>query len=262
LKVLTIGDVVGNCGCRCLKQSLSRLKIENNIDLTIVNGENSAAGNGITPDSAEYIFSSGADVITGGNHTFRRYTIFDYLKKPLNILRPANYPKNTPGKGFVKFKIGRIEICVINLIGTNYLESMACPFETLDNILYKNEISSCSIKIVDFHAEATSEKRALGFFADGRVSVVFGTHTHVQTSDEEILPRGTGYITDLGMTGVANSVLGVKTEISIKRMKNKIPLKFEQSEEGICKIECAVFDINENNGKTVDIKRIRLYEKI
>jgi metallophosphoesterase (TIGR00282 family) len=256
LTIFAIGDVIGDFGCKFLKSNLNLIREKEKIDLIIANGENSSSGNGMTAASSEYLLNCGVDVITGGNHTFKRRAFFNYLEKSVRIVRPANYPEGTPGKGFLKFKFNNIKFCVINLVGTVYLEPVSCPFRTLDEILKKT--SDCIIKIVDFHAEATSEKRALGFYADGRVSVIFGTHTHVQTSDEEILPRGTGYITDVGMTGAANSVLGLKPEISIKRMKEKIPIKYEHENHDPCKIEGAIFFIEENKGKTVKIKRIRI----
>jgi metallophosphoesterase (TIGR00282 family) len=255
LRILAIGDVIGICGCKFLRENLSNLKNEKNIDLIIANGENSAADNGMTAASAQYLLNAGVDVITGGNHTFKKRTIFNYLNNSQKVIRPANYPVGTPGKGFLKFKFKNVNICVINLIGLCYLEPVDCFFETLDNIL--KEVKDCTVKVIDFHAEATSEKRALGFYADGRISALFGTHTHVQTSDEEILPKGTGYITDVGMSGVIDSVLGVKAEVSIKRMKSKIPLKFEHAANGPCKMECIVFDINEIDGKTISLERIR-----
>ena len=220
MRVLAIGDVVGKNGTDFLRSKLKKFKKDNLVDLTIANGENSAEGNGITPDSARRLFDGGVDVITNGNHTFRRREIFAFLNEHDRIIRPYNYPSaKTPGKGFCKFTVNNISVCVINILGVAYLESMNLPLEAVDEVLSK--CGDCTIKIIDFHAEATAEKRALGFYVDGRASAVFGTHTHVQTSDEEILPSGTGYITDVGMTGVIDSVLGVKKDLSIKRAKKK-----------------------------------------
>ena len=256
MRILAIGDVVGKLGCEFIKAKLLMLKKAKNIDLVIANGENSAEGNGILPVTAENLFSSGVDVITTGNHTFRRKEIRPYLDENMFILRPANYPQaSTPGRGFYKFDMGKLKVCVINLLGTVYLESLENPFDVIDRIL--EESKDCKIRIVDFHAEATAEKRALGYYLDGKVSALFGTHTHVQTSDECILPMGSGYITDVGMTGVIHSVLGVKYEISIKRMKEKLPIKFENA-QGACKMECAIFDINEETGKCVGVERLRI----
>lgn len=255
VKVLAIGDVVGLLGCRIVKENLKRIRAEQKIDLVIANGENSAPGNGITIKSAEYLFGAGIDILTGGNHTFKKNEISEYLDNSSRMIRPANYPEGTPGVGYSRICVKNCSICVINLSGLVYLEPLSCPFECLDKIL--DEVRDCKIKILDFHAEATAEKRALGFYADGRLSAIFGTHTHVQTSDEEILPNGTGYITDIGMSGKIHSVLGVKPEISIKRMKGKIPLRFEYENFGASKIECVCFDIDENSGKSLNVERLR-----
>lgn len=256
MRILAIGDIVGKVGCEFVKNKLPILKMVKKIDLVVANGENTAEGNGILPYTAENLFGSGVDVITNGNHTFRRKEIRTYLDENKFILRPANYPCNTtPGRGFCKLDMGKFKVCVANLLGTVYMESLENPFDAVDKII--EESKDCKIKIVDFHAEATAEKRALGFYLDGKVSAVFGTHTHVQTSDECVLPMGTGYITDLGMTGVIHSVLGVKSEISIKRMKEKLPIKFENA-QGACKMECAVFDVDENTGKCNNVERLRI----
>ena len=256
MKILAIGDIVGKNGCSFLKSKLPILKKRKNIDLVIANGENSAEGNGITPDSAKFIFSSGVDIITTGNHVFKKREIRSFLDSQSNIIRPANYPsRTTPGKGFCTVRVGDIKVSVINLMGVVYLENLRCPFETMDDIL--KEVSESTIKIVDFHAEATAEKRALGFYLDGKISAMFGTHTHVQTSDETILPLGTGYITDVGMTGPVDSVLGVKKEIIIKKQIEKLPIRFENA-SGECKMECIVFDIDERTGFTDSLQRFRI----
>jgi len=256
VKILAIGDVVGKNGIEFLRLKLKNFRAENNIDFVIANGENSAEGNGILPVCATNLFESGVDVITGGNHSFRRREVFPFLGGNHRLIRPFNYPKgSTPGSGICKILVGNTKIGIINLMGVVYLESLRSPFEAVDEAI---EIcKDCKVKIVDFHAEATAEKRALGYYVDSRVSIMFGTHTHVQTSDEEILPRGTGYITDVGMTGTIESVLGVKKEISIKRMKNKIPIRFENA-QGACKMEGIIFEVDENSGKTISLKRLRL----
>lgn len=256
MKILAVGDIVGKNGVEFFKSKIKQIKTDNQIDLVVVNGENTAEGNGILPFIADSLFNSGVDVITGGNHSFRRKEIFPYLNNNRKLLRPYNYPPaTTPGFGFCKLNINGINIAIINMIGVVYLESLRSPFEALDDAIIR--CNDCPIKIVDFHAEATAEKHALAFYVDGRVSVFFGTHTHVQTSDEQILPNGTGYITDVGMTGVIDSVLGVKKELSIRRMKNKIPVKFENA-TGDSRIECAIFEVDETTGKTTSVQRLRI----
>lgn len=256
MRILCIGDVVGKCGCEFLRPKLKALRETKNIDFVIANGENSAEGNGVTILSAEHLFRSGVDVITLGNHTFARREIREYLDSHNKIIRPANYPSGTtPGFGVYKSEFNGIKIGIANILGTVFLESLKSPFETLDEVIA--QMQDCHIRIVDFHAEATAEKRALGFYADGKVSAIFGTHTHVQTSDETILPLGTGYITDVGMTGVIDSVLGVKKEISIERFSKKLPIKF-QNASGPCKMECIIFEIDEKTGKAAKIERLRI----
>ncbi|MBR0423696.1 MAG: TIGR00282 family metallophosphoesterase [Clostridia bacterium] len=256
MRILAIGDVVGKSGTEFLRVKLNEIKKEKDIDFVIANGENSAEGNGITPLSANHMLKSGVDVITSGNHVFRRREIFSFLNENNMVIRPYNFPnKTTPGVGIYKTEVKGVKIAIINILGVVYLEPLNSPFEAIDNAL--EVCSDCKIKIIDFHAEATAEKRAMGYYVDGKVSAVFGTHTHVQTSDEQVLPFGTGYITDVGMTGVIHSVLGVKKEISIKRMKEKLPIRF-QNAEGNCKIECIIFDIDESNGKTLKVERMRV----
>ncbi|MFI3206383.1 MAG: TIGR00282 family metallophosphoesterase [Clostridia bacterium] len=253
MKILVIGDVVGSRGCEFIRDRLSGIKRSKEIDIVIANGENSADGNGITPSGANYLFDSGVDLISLGNHTYRRHEICDYLDETEHIIRPANFPSGAPGKGFVIYDMGRWQICLINLMGTSFMEPLDCPFAKLDEILKNNDLPK--IKIVDFHAEATGEKRAFGFYADGRVSAVFGTHTHVQTADESILPNGTGYITDVGMVGSVNSVLGVKSELIIRKLKTKLPVRFDyaQNEQ---EMNCIILDIDKNTGKCLNIERM------
>ncbi len=257
MKILAIGDVVGNNGCEFLRKKLPRLKKEKNIDLCIVNGENSAQGNGILPQSAAHLLASGADVITTGNHVFRRNEIYDMLdNKESPVIRPANMHRSANGKGVYIADKGFVQIAVINLIGTAYLENNENPFDCIDRIL--DEVSHCKIKLLDFHAESTGEKRALGFYLDGRISAMFGTHTHVQTADEQILPHGTGYITDLGMTGPVQSVLGVTPELAIKKIRTNLPVRFENP-DGECKMEGCIFEIDSKTGKTIGVERICIY---
>lgn len=256
MKVLAIGDVVGNSGCEFLKKKLHEIKKQYNINLVIANGENSAEGNGITPYSADFLLNSGVDVITTGNHCFRRREMYNKYDDCFNIIRPANFPSSlTPGSGVCVFDMLKYQVIIINIMGTIFMEPIDSPFKVIDKIL-KNQPKN-SIIIVDFHAEATSEKRAMGFYLNGRVSAVFGTHTHIPTADECILSHGTGYITDVGMTGVIESNLGVKPEIIIKKLTTKMPVRFENA-SGKCKMDVVIFDIDEKSCKTTDIKRLTI----
>lgn len=254
IKILCVGDVVGQVGCDFLRKKLPEYKKNNNIDICIVNGENSAVGNGMLPNSCEHIFTSGADFITGGNHSLKRREIYDYLDKTENIIRPANFGKGVWGRGYDIIDKGSYKIGVINLLGRVWLEGHADPFETAEKIVEEIK-KETKLVIVDFHAEATAEKKAFGYFFDGKVSAVFGTHTHVQTSDAQILSGGTGYITDLGMTGPEESVLGVKKEIIIEKFRKGFSTMFETANTP-CFMQGCVFCIDKDSGKTVDIEAI------
>lgn len=257
MNVLAIGDVCGSAGCEAVRTQLPSLKRNKKIDLVIINGENSADGNGILPESAEYLFASGADVITGGNHSFRRPQIYDYLDENSFVLRPDNLPDAEYGTGYCLIDLGYTVAAVINLSGRIYLDKLNAsnPFEAADRLVERAYNDGAKMIFADFHAEATSEKRALGLYLDGRVSAFFGTHTHVQTADEQILKNGTGYITDLGMTGSIDSVLGVKSEIIIGRLKSNDLSKFEQA-GGRCMLCGCIFEVDPANGKTLGIERI------
>lgn len=256
VRILAVGDVVATVGCEKLKASLPKIKKEMNIDAVIVNGENSAQGNGMIPFSVEQLFSAGADVITGGNHSYKRREVYDLLDGSLSVIRPANYGEDCPGKGYTVLDKGYVRIGVVNVMGTAFMEAVRNPLDCIDEAIsaLKDDVK---IIIVDFHAEATSEKRAFGYYVDGRVSAVFGTHTHIQTADEQILPKGTGYITDVGMTGPKNSVLGIKPEIIIERMKTNMPARFETA-EGECCLQGVIFEIDKTTGRCVGVKRINL----
>ena len=257
MRLLTIGDVCSVCGCKEVRKRLPQIKKEKKIDAVIINGENSAEGNGITPYSADYLFACGADVITGGNHSLRRKEIFPVLDSNEFLLRPDNLPDTEYGKGYCFVDFGSFSMAVINLSGKIYLERLNAenPFLRADQLIERAKKDGAKVIVVDFHAEATSEKRALGLYLDGRVSVLFGTHTHIQTADEQILPLGTGYITDLGMTGPKNSILGVKSEIIINRLKDNDLSKFE-SADGECIFNACIFDIDVKTGKTLSVERI------
>lgn len=251
--LFTVGDVVGKDGCDFLVSRLPAYKRLNKIDLCIVNGENSAQGNGISPDSCEQLFLAGADVVTTGNHVFKRADVYDYLDSSKPVIRPANYNENNPGKGYYIADMGRCRCGVINLMGTAFLENLENPFICIDRVL--KELSDCKIIIVDFHAEATAEKRAMGFYLDGKVTAVVGTHTHVQTSDEQILPNGTAYITDLGMVGPVNSVLGIEPEIVIEKFKYRMPVRFKNAGGEMMICGCLI-EVDDKTGKASSIERV------
>ena len=245
MNILVIGDVVGDRGTDAVCDNLEKLKRKYRADFCIVNGENACSANGITRKKAEMILDSGADVITLGNHTFRQKDAYTILAHNVRVIRPINYPPETVGKGFVVVEKNGVKILVANALGRVYLENVDCPFRALKEALEK---SDAHIKIVDFHAEATSEKRAMGYFLDGIASVVFGTHTHVQTSDAQVLPRGTGYLTDVGMSGPHHSCLGVDKSIVIDRFVKCAPNRFEFSDSP-ARIDGAVFCVDEVSGK-------------
>ena len=254
VNVLAVGDVCGKTGIDFLHQNLSSFKKLKNIAFTIVNGENANVV-GITPAQAENIFSAGADVITLGNHTWARWEIKDYLDSNNRILRPANFALRCPGIGHEVYKTPFGDLAVISLLGRYTLDSNTDnPFYVADEIL-----SSLNTKmiLVDMHAEATSEKAAMGYFLDGRVSAVWGTHTHVQTSDGCVLPNGTGYITDLGMTGPAVSVLGIDPRQSIEKFLGEPPRRYE-SAEGAGKMECAIFTLDTETGRCINVEAMRI----
>lgn len=254
MKLLMIGDVVGQPGCEYLRSKLPALKQRLGVDLTVVNGENSAVGNGILPKSADWIFDSGADVITTGNHVYKRREIADYFEQRPALIRPANFPQECPGAGYYLFETVRYRVCVINLLGQSYMEPVGCPFATADRIL--SEVPA-DVYFVDFHAEATGEKGALGWYLDGRAAAVIGTHTHVQTADERILPKGTAFISDVGMTGPRDSILGVRPDRVIERMRLHVPTRFENP-DGVCMLQGVLIDIDEAAGKARSIERISL----
>ncbi|MBQ8782862.1 MAG: TIGR00282 family metallophosphoesterase [Clostridia bacterium] len=255
MNILVLGDIVGEAGCEFVRENLPLIKKQNNIDICIANGENSAEGNGITPHSADYLLSSGIDFITTGNHVFRRGEVYSYLDETDRVIRPYNLHSSTPGSGVGKIDMGRVKIGIINLMGKAFMNSSDNPFDAVDKAL--EEIKDCKIKIVDFHAEATGEKRAMGFYLDGRVSAVFGTHTHIQTADCTILPKRTGYITDVGMCGPDDSVLGVESEIIIKYLKTGMPQRFKTSTNP-CFINGCIFEIDDTNYMTKSVRTVKV----
>ncbi|MBP1736669.1 MAG: metallophosphoesterase [Oscillospiraceae bacterium] len=258
LKILAVGDVVGDGGLSFLRRQLPALKKKHNVHFTVVNGEN-ASGVGILPRQASEILDAGADVVTLGNHTWNRLQIKDFLEENRYILRPANFTGKAPGYGFRVYDGPTgLRIGVINLIGRCELDFNADnPFFTADRILSSAE---ADILLVDFHAEATSEKLALAYYLDGRVHALWGTHTHVPTADCRIFPGGMGYVTDLGMTGPANSVLGIRPQQSINRFLGGIPSRYEPA-DGPCKLESVLFEVDTAAARCISASRIDLLEE-
>lgn len=254
VNILAVGDVVGQTGLNILKERLKPLQKEKHIAFTVVNGENANVV-GITPTQADAIFAAGADVITLGNHTWTRWELQPYLDAKTRVLRPANFAPQCPGRGDYTFNTNFGPVRVINLMGRFTLDANTDnPFPLVDALLSDNQTR---IVLVDMHAEATSEKLAMGYFLDGRVSAVWGTHTHVQTSDATILPNGTGYITDVGMTGPARSVLGIEPDQSIRKFLGDPPRRYEQA-KGPGKMECVLFSVDTETGACVGVETLRL----
>jgi metallophosphoesterase (TIGR00282 family) len=259
MKVVFLGDVVAKAGRKALVKYLPRIREEHSPILIIANGENSSGGIGITPENAQELYSIGVDVITSGNHIWKHKEIYDYLESNSDkIIRPLNYPNSddyeTPGSGYLKLKKNGVEFLIINIMGRTFLDNLDCPFKAVDNLI-KKESNPSLISIVDFHAETTSEKQAMGWFLAGRVSAVLGTHTHVQTADERILPGGTAYITDVGMCGSMDTIIGVDKEIIIQRFITQRPVGFKFSEINIG-LNGVVMDFDTSTGKALSIERI------
>ena len=255
MKILFIGDVVGRAGRLALSARLGRLVDIHNVDLVVANGENAAAGFGLTQDVAKEIFDHGVDVITSGNHIWDKKEILPYLDRPVPVLRPANYPRGAPGRGMGIFNTSAgIPVGVLNLEGRVFMNNLECPFRTADHLVEELRLRTPVI-LVDFHAEATSEKAAMGHYLDGRISALVGTHTHVQTADEHILPGGTAYITDAGMTGSRDAVIGIRKELAIERFLTLLPVRFEVAKKNPI-ISAVLFTIDEETGKAVAVQRI------
>ena len=256
LKILAVGDVVGNPGMERIRRSLRYLKRKCDADFVVVNGENASVV-GITPDQAEDIFDAGADVITMGNHTWGKREIVSYMDDCTRILRPANYAPQLPGRGFRIYDTKAGPVAVLDLIGrVNMDYGPDNPFLMIDKIL--KEVKA-KIILVEIHAEATSEKLAMSYMLDGRVSAVWGTHTHVPTADARVLPKGTGYVTDLGMTGPTESVLGIKPELSIQKFRGDLTERYRWA-EGNTKMEAVLFTVDSATGKCLKAERVDLWD--
>ncbi|HEX4969143.1 MAG TPA: TIGR00282 family metallophosphoesterase [Nitrospiraceae bacterium] len=259
MKVLFIGDIFGEPGRRALARAVPRLVAQRQVDVVIGNGENAAGGFGITPELAEELFDLGLAVITTGNHAWDKKEILDYFPREPRLLRPANYPSGVPGNGSVVVEsAGGEQLGVLQLMGRAYMPTLDCPFQVAKKELVALKKRTVAV-IVDMHAEATSEKMAMGHYLDGEVVAVVGTHTHVQTADDQILPKGTAYVTDIGMTGPLHSVIGVKKELAIEKFLTGMPRRFEVASGP--SVFCAVLiELDARLGKALSIERIRLID--
>jgi metallophosphoesterase (TIGR00282 family) len=255
IRVLFVGDVMGQAGRRFLRPALRRLRVVHDPHLVVVNGENAAGGYGLTPATAEELFRAGAEVITTGNHIWDRREIVDYLDKHERLLRPANYPAPAPGSGVCVLEVAGRTVAVANLMGRLFMSDVDDPFRRADEILADLEPRTSTI-LVDFHAEATSEKIAMGWHLDGRVSAVIGTHTHVATADARVLPGGTAYVTDIGMTGAYDSVIGVRKEEALERFLTQRPVRLSPA-DGDVRLAGALVEIGAN-GRAASIRRLEL----
>ena len=257
MNLLFVGDVVGRAGRQILAQRLPSLVDRYMVDLVVANAENAAAGYGLTQPVMKELYEAGADVLTSGNHIWDKKEIIEVLKKDKRLLRPHNYPQGLAGQGYGLYETaGGIPVAVINLEGRVFMKNLDCPFRSADQILDKIR-DQAKIILVDFHAEATSEKQALGHYLDGRVSAVVGTHTHVQTADEKILSGGTGYLTDVGMSGAQDAIIGNQKEAALQRFLTQLPVKLEVAKKD--PLLCAVLlTMDEESGRCASIQRLQV----
>ncbi len=256
MNVLMVGDVFGDSGRTAVSKLLPRLRQEHAIDFCVVNVENSAGGFGVTPAMCRQFLEQGADVMTSGNHIWDKKEIVEYIVKENLLLRPANYPPGTPGTGSIVVKAGPHKVAVLNMMGRVFLPLLDCPFRKADEEIPRLR-QETPIIVVDMHCEATSESQAMGWYLDGRVSAVVGTHRHVQTADERLLPKGTAYITDLGLTGPTDSVIGVDPAIALQRFLTQMPNRFEPA-KGPVALHGAVIRIDPETGRGLSIERVRV----
>jgi metallophosphoesterase (TIGR00282 family) len=257
VKLLFIGDIIGKPGRQAVSRELHRLVDRYMVDLVIANGENAAGGFGITEETANDLYKCGIDVLTSGNHIWDKKESVAFVNREEKLLRPANYPEGAPGRGSGLFTTaGGARVAVLNLEGRVFMNNLDCPFRTADREIARLQ-SETPIILVDFHAEATSEKTSLGWYLDGRVSALIGTHTHIQTADERILPGGTAYLTDAGMTGSIDSVIGVRKEEAITKFLSQLPKKFEVAKNNL-RLNAVVISVDEGSGKAVSVERINI----
>lgn len=257
MRILFLGDIVGSSGRTAIEENITRIKAKYHPNIIIANGENAAGGRGINEKILKQLFQWGINIVTMGNHTWDQKEIFDFIGDYKNLIRPANYPSGTPGIGYTILSYNSYKLAVINLQGRTYLPPLDCPFQKADSLIKEISKETPNI-IVDFHAEATSEKQAMGWYLDGRVSAVVGTHTHVQTADERILPNGTAYITDIGMVGPYDGILGMKREQVIEKFITALPQRFEVDADGRWQINAIILDLEPKTGLATHIERIRI----
>lgn len=257
MRIMLVGDVVGRTGRRAFRTHTPRLRAEQKIDIVIVNGENAAGGKGYTRKALDELYAGGADIVTSGNHVWDKKEVFSFIEDEPFLVRPANYPEGTPGQGYCIFPLKAHSIAVINLSGRSFMPPLDCPFQKMEEILCAVE-GKADFVILDFHAETTSEKLAMGYAFDGRAGIIVGTHTHVQTADAQILPGGTAYITDLGMVGVHASILGVRSDLVIKKFRTGMPVRFEMA-EGPAEYAAVIVDVD-CQMKATAIERVMIYE--
>ena len=257
VKLLFIGDIIGKPGRQAVSRELHRLVDRYMVDMVIANGENAAGGFGITEETANDLFKCGIDVLTSGNHIWDKKESFPFVNREERLLRPANYPEGAPGRGSGIFMTaGGASVAVLNLEGRVFMNNLECPFRTADREIARLQTET-PIILVDFHAEATSEKTSLGWYLDGRVSALIGTHTHIQTADERILPGGTAYLTDAGMTGSTDSVIGVRKEEAITKFLSQLPTKFEVAKNNL-RLNAVAVTVDEVSGNAVSVERINI----
>ncbi|TDL34982.1 TIGR00282 family metallophosphoesterase [Jeotgalibacillus sp. S-D1] len=259
MKILFIGDVVGSLGREMVEEYLPQLKEKYKPDCTIVNGENAASGRGITEKIYRQLEGAGADAITMGNHTWDNRELFQFIDQTQNIIRPANYPKGAPGKGIQMIQAGSSEVAVINALGRTFMNPVDDPFPVVKKLVDDAKRHTPFV-FVDFHAEATSEKQAMGWHLDGKASAVVGTHTHVQTADNRILPGGTAYLSDVGMTGPYDAVLGMEREAVLKRFVTSLPVRFEVPKSGRTLLSGCIIELERKTGRALSINRILINE--
>jgi len=257
VKLLFIGDIIGKPGRQAVSRELHRLIDRHMVDMVIANGENAAGGFGITEETANDLFKCGIEVLTSGNHIWDKKDSLAFINREERLLRPANYPEGTPGRGSGIFSTaGGIKVAILNLEGRVFMNNLECPFRTADREIARLQAET-PIILIDFHAEATSEKTSMGWYLDGRVSALIGTHTHIQTADERILPGGTAYLTDAGMTGSIDSVIGIRKEEAIYKFLSQLPAKFEVAKNNL-RLNGVVVTVDETGGRALEVERINI----